>query len=139
MLGNRINDMCSKVSSHLKDISRFFSAISLILSPTIYTTTIYTNWTKEYRLHHKISVGDTKISTTNNNTLDSLLSIESQQNPKVASRQPLGNRENELLATYKTIDRQVINYVELVWYSGYSMKADEEATDLTEHWQNSVQ
>ena len=75
--GNGIDGMCSKVNSYLSDLSRFFSARSLTLSPTKSTATIFTNWTKEYRLN--ISVDGTKIPTVNNPkilgvTLDSLCS-----------------------------------------------------------------
>nr|XP_036223381.1 LOW QUALITY PROTEIN: uncharacterized protein LOC118681730 [Bactrocera oleae] len=64
--GNGIDGMCSKVNSYLSDLFRFFSARGLTLSPTKSTATIFTNWTKEYRLDLNILVDATKIPTVNN-------------------------------------------------------------------------
>ncbi|XP_049316872.1 uncharacterized protein LOC125779552 [Bactrocera dorsalis] len=78
--GNGIDGMCSKVNNFLADLPRFLTARNLTLSPTKSTATIFTKWTKEYRLELKIAVDGVKIPTVNNPqilgvTFDSLCSF----------------------------------------------------------------
>ncbi|XP_049316536.1 uncharacterized protein LOC125779305 [Bactrocera dorsalis] len=124
--------MCSKVNSYLSDLSRFLTARNLQLSPTKSTATIFTNWTKEYRLELDIAVDGVKIPTVNNPkilgvTLDSLCSFSPHTTAiiaKVQSRNKIlkslagstwGKDKETLLATYKAIGRPVLNYAAPIW------------------------
>ncbi|XP_054088079.1 uncharacterized protein LOC128922244 [Zeugodacus cucurbitae] len=135
--GTGIDDMCSKVNSYLPELSRFFSARSLALAPTKSTATLFTNWTKEYRLSLNIHVDGLQIPTVNNPkilgvTFDSLHSFTPHTTAivtKVQSRNKIlkslagstwGKDKETLLATYKAIGRPVVNYAAPVWSPGCS-------------------
>ncbi|XP_049310854.1 uncharacterized protein LOC125778237 [Bactrocera dorsalis] len=109
----------------------------LTLSPTKSKATIFTNWTKEYRHELNIAVDGVKIPTVNNPkilgvTFDSLCSFSPHTPPiiaKVQSRNKIlkslagstwGKDKETLLATYKTIDRPVLNYAAPIWSPGCS-------------------
>ncbi|XP_054085761.1 uncharacterized protein LOC128921638, partial [Zeugodacus cucurbitae] len=121
----------------LFEISRFFSARSLALAPAKSTATLFTNWTKEYRLNLNIYVDGTPIPTVNNPkilgvTFDSLHSFTPHTTAiitKVQSRNNIlkslagstwGKDKETLLATYKNIG----------WIQWH---AAEEDTDVSKH------
>lgn len=64
--GIRIDCKCLKVSTYFHDLSRYFTARSLMLSSAKFTTTIFTNWTKECRVDLNIFVDDIKIPIVSN-------------------------------------------------------------------------
>ncbi|XP_049308657.1 uncharacterized protein LOC125777615 [Bactrocera dorsalis] len=132
-----VDGMCSKVNNYLSDLSRFLTARNLTLSSTKSTATIFTNWTKEYRLELNIAVDGVKIPTVNNPkilgvTFDSLCSFTPHTTAiiaKVQSRNKIlkslagstwGKDKETLLAIYKVIGRSVLNYAAPIWSPGCS-------------------
>ncbi|XP_039947719.1 uncharacterized protein LOC120766355, partial [Bactrocera tryoni] len=122
-----IDGMCSKVNGYLPDLSRFFFVRNLTVSLTKFTVTIFTNWTKEYRLDLNIAVDGVKIRTINNLkilgvTFNSLCSCTPHTNAIIANIQSRnkivkslagstwGRDKETLLATYKAVGRPVLNY-----------------------------
>ncbi|XP_037823665.1 uncharacterized protein LOC119612022, partial [Lucilia sericata] len=120
------------VNGYLHEIHQFFTARNLQLSPAKSSTTLFTTWTKEVNLNLGIVVDGVQIPIVHHPkilgvTFDSLFTSSAHATAithKLRSRNKVlkalagstwGMDKETLLATFKTIDRSVINYAAPVW------------------------
>lgn len=125
--GNDLVSMCNDVNRYLNEVSDWFQAHHLELSPDKSTATLFTTWTKEVSIHLDINIHNIPVPTINNPkilgvTFDSLLTfnqhaknISNKMNAKNNVMKSIagstwGKDKDTLATTYKAISRPIANY-----------------------------